>query len=266
MRNNYPNLVLAYHGCDVSVRDAVIKGESFKPSENPYDWLGNGIYFWENDEQRAYEWAEELKRSGSVSEPAVVGAVLDLGNCLNLLDRDSIDMLSLGYERLLRISQEYGTEMPKNLNARNNRDWLFRNLDCAVIETLHDYVKSENLPPYDSVRGLFEEGERAYPGSGFRKKTHVQICITNPNCIIGCFLPRKPVLEYDVVNKKIILIKYNTSCKLGCQIVSVPYQVKIHRPAHRNNAVDTLNTCLNQRAQYRAVSDIRYCLTALVIA
>ena len=52
MRNNYPNLVIAYHGCDESVRDAVVMGQELKRSENPYDWLGNGIYFWENDEQR----------------------------------------------------------------------------------------------------------------------------------------------------------------------------------------------------------------------
>lgn len=42
---------------------------------------------------------------------------------------------------------------------------------------------------YDSVRGVFPEGGEVYPGSGFVDKTHIQICIVNPNCIKGYFNP-----------------------------------------------------------------------------
>lgn len=28
-----------------------------EPSDNPWDWLGKGIYFWEADPIRGYEWA-----------------------------------------------------------------------------------------------------------------------------------------------------------------------------------------------------------------
>lgn len=192
MHNNYPNLVLAYHGCDESVRDAVVMGESLQKSENPYDWLGNGIYFWENDEQRAYEWAVALKEQGKISRPAVLGTVLDLGKCLNLMERDSIDMLAVGYEVLKQRTEKFGLVMPENVNVSAGDDWLLRNRDCAVIEEVHQYLRENGIAPYDSVRGLFEEGERVYPGSGFRKKTHIQICVINPNCVIGCFIPRKP--------------------------------------------------------------------------
>ena len=190
MRNNYPNLVIAYHGCDESVRDAVVMGQELKRSENPYDWLGNGIYFWENDEQRALEWAQDLARSGKIKAPAVLGVVLDLGKCLNLTERDSIDMLSIGYEILRMNCINNGVEMPENKNITEDKNWLLRNRDCAVIEQVHEYVRNNNMTPYDSVRGLFQEGEVAFPGSGFKKKTHTQICVVNPNCIIGCFIPR----------------------------------------------------------------------------
>jgi len=42
-------LVLGFHGCDRSIRDKVvsIEGGQLIPSMNDYDWLGNGIYFWE---------------------------------------------------------------------------------------------------------------------------------------------------------------------------------------------------------------------------
>lgn len=52
----------------------------------------------------------------------------------------------------------------------------------------------ENTPDYpgfDSVRGVFIEGDEPYPGSAFSSKTHIQICVSNPNCINGYFEPRQ---------------------------------------------------------------------------
>jgi len=62
------------------------------PSSNDYDWLGDGIYFWEHNAQRAYDFAvmmsDQPHPSGQkIKKPAVVGAVINLGHCLNLLDR-----------------------------------------------------------------------------------------------------------------------------------------------------------------------------------
>ena len=75
-----PNLVLGFHGCDVSTYERVIVGgEPIMPSTNDYDWLGSGVYFWEQNYERALQWAQE---SRGVERPAVIGAVIDLGNCL----------------------------------------------------------------------------------------------------------------------------------------------------------------------------------------
>lgn len=56
-------LILGFHGCDKSIRDKVINESGFmlKKSENDYDWLGHGIYFWENNHERALHFAEELR-------------------------------------------------------------------------------------------------------------------------------------------------------------------------------------------------------------
>jgi hypothetical protein len=45
-------------------------------SEKPYDWLGHGFYFWENNIQRAIEWADDKFRKGLIHQPSVVGAVI----------------------------------------------------------------------------------------------------------------------------------------------------------------------------------------------
>ena len=81
------NLVIGFHGCDRSVVEKVIVGKTeLIASTNDYDWLGSGIYFWENNEERAWQWAKELsKRSNSsIKTPAVIGAVIDLGYCFDL--------------------------------------------------------------------------------------------------------------------------------------------------------------------------------------
>ncbi len=199
MYSKKTSLIIGFHGCDKSVRDSVINGAELKPSLNDYDWLGNGIYFWEADPQRAYEWAVQAskRKSSSVKEPAVLGAVIDLGNCLDLMNRQSIPVLQLGYEWLKSSYEKDNREMPKNTNIGDNTDLLFRKLDCAVIQKIHETIKDRaEIAPYDSVRGLFQEGKEVYEGAGFKEKNHIQLCILNPNCIKGYFLPRELDITY----------------------------------------------------------------------
>lgn len=78
------------------------------------------------------------------------------------------------------------TKFPENSGTE---DLLKRELDCAVIQTLHQSMKNTNEKPFDSVRGVFWEGKKLYPQAGFRVKDHIQICIRNIDCIKGYFLP-----------------------------------------------------------------------------
>ena len=43
----YDRTIIAYHGCDRAVAERLLEGHRFTPSQNDYDWLGRGIYFWE---------------------------------------------------------------------------------------------------------------------------------------------------------------------------------------------------------------------------
>lgn len=54
------SFVLGYHGCDASVGERLLRNSPFKNSENSYDWLGHGIYFWESNPDRALDWAREV--------------------------------------------------------------------------------------------------------------------------------------------------------------------------------------------------------------
>lgn len=96
------NLYIGFHGCDKSVAEAILQGGSLKPSNNDYDWLGHGIYFWENNEQRALQFAEEAskRKTSSIKDPFVIGAVIDLGYCLDLTDMSCLAEIKQSYEAL----------------------------------------------------------------------------------------------------------------------------------------------------------------------
>ena len=51
MYKNRNNLIFGFHGCDRSLCDSLVNNKTRKLnySENKYDWLGKGMYFWEND-------------------------------------------------------------------------------------------------------------------------------------------------------------------------------------------------------------------------
>lgn len=205
MYSRYAGIVFGFHGCDKSVAEQVINlKQPLKQSNNDYDWLGNGMYFWENSPARALEYANHLKSypyksKSPIEKPAVIGAVIQLGHCFDLLDYENLKLLKSGYHILEVTNKNAKQPLPKNKKTGDLGELLLRELDCAAIETIHKIRHANGLNPFDSVRGVFWEGKELYPNAGFREKDHIQICIRNPNCIKGFFLPREVNDNYPPV-------------------------------------------------------------------
>jgi hypothetical protein len=162
----------------------------FKTSRKSFDWLGRGFYFWENNYERALQWAIDKKIRGKIKEPAVIGAVLYLGYCCDLLDQKYIKLLAQYAASLKTKCEETGEKYPQNEDLATDlyKNRILRNLDCDIANHGHSTYKI-----FDSTRGAFIEGGPAFEGIEIREKTHIQICIRNPNCIKGLFLPRKEI-------------------------------------------------------------------------
>ena len=186
------NLIIGFHGCDKSIADEVVAGRlELNPSTNDYDWLGQGIYCWENNEARALQFINEVKyRNPLIKNPTILGAVIDLGFCMDLTDSRYFDEMKEAYNVTVDLFKKTGIPLPQNTNVGSSNDLLLRKLDCAVIETVHQLNKDAYNKSYDSVKGMFWEGNELYPNAGFKTKNHIQICVRNPNCIKGYFLPR----------------------------------------------------------------------------
>jgi hypothetical protein len=183
------SLVLGYHGCDLATAQKIVTGQDEQiPSTNEYDWLGGGLYFWEDSYDRAFKWAqaEARKIDGKVKTPAVLGAIIDLGNCLNLIDSEHLDLVKAAHEAYLELCNISGLTPAQN----KGKDLRARYLDKAVFETLHKLRQQEMKTPFDSVRAFFVEGEPLYENAGLHALDHIQICARNSRQIIGYFLPR----------------------------------------------------------------------------
>ena len=183
------SLVIGYHGCDRRLVEKVVAGKAdLKPSQNAWDWLGHGIYFWEDSYARALHWAqaEAKRRDSKIKSPAVLGAVIDLGNCLNLADTEALALVKSAHHAYTELCARSGATVLENRGP----ELKARFLDCAVIETLHLWRRREKKKSFDTVRGFFLEGRELYSGAGIRELDHIQICVRSPRQIIGYFLPR----------------------------------------------------------------------------
>lgn len=184
----HTSYIIGFHGCDRDLGMRLISGETaMRAEDRRYHWLGSGIYFWENDKERALEWAQEKASRGEINEPFVIGAVIEPRMCLDLSVRENVPLIQAAHESLTALFKSSGAKMPENKKAPKDsrEDKVLRYLDCAVLNHLIDQSQTK----YDTVRGLFVEGDPIYNGAQIHEKTHAEIAVRHPACIRGLFRP-----------------------------------------------------------------------------
>src|SRR5690606_12858577 len=124
-----------------------------------------------------------------IKTPFIIGALIELGNCLNLVESKSLSILEAAYSGLKKLMEESGEKLPEN-------DGPKRLLDCAVLKYVHQSRKENGELPYDTIRSAFDEGNKSYPGASFTSRHHIQVCVINPKMIKGYFLPL-PIEEFS---------------------------------------------------------------------
>jgi hypothetical protein len=168
-----PRTVVGYHGCSRETAERILAGERFIPSRRAYDWLGEGIYFWEYGPSRAYEWA----RQKFDAEAAVLQAKIQLGRCLNLLDVEHFDDLRGAYDLAQQQAHSTGKELPRNReDGRHDLDQFMIEFYCRI------QVEEQSLP-FQTVRACYPEGAPVFPGSKILTHAHVQIAVRDDSCL-----------------------------------------------------------------------------------
>lgn len=174
---DYNRTIVAYHGTTVEVADRLVNGEPFDDSERPYDWLGRGVYFWEYAPKQAWWWTRERRRNEA---PAVVGAMIRLGSCLDLLDPVNVRFLRGVYEDMILKWGEGDEPPPKNVKSK-------RSLDCAVLNWV--YERSDRAgTPIETSRGVYvptNSVNRVWRGSWIYEQAHIQVCVRKQENILA---------------------------------------------------------------------------------
>src|SRR5207245_2154347 len=143
--------VVGYHGCRRDFARELVAGRvsaaAWKLSQNDYDWLGEGIYFWEQAPGRAWQWArEQFGKDG-----AVVATEVCLGRCLDLADTQFTELLRVSYEAIVDSYESLGQPLPKN----GGRGLKLRKLDRVVINQLTRLTDRPGSVHYQTVRCPF---------------------------------------------------------------------------------------------------------------
>jgi hypothetical protein len=204
--------VLAYHGCDAVTRDDLVtrRLRALDHSQNEYDWLGPGTYFFEDDPQRAMSFATQsagnpgaMFTQRPIVTPAVVGAVLCLTSCLDMTTQAGLTEFQLMLDLLAQ------SEVP--LAQNDPQRPLLRKLNNQVFTFLHGFRAEKHRPedpwpPYQVVRGAFMQGmPLGDEHSGFSREGHIQLTVRDPSAIVGWFIPEGDRLmttaEYEVAQK-----------------------------------------------------------------
>ncbi len=177
-------IVLAHHGTTAAVAEGIMRGQALRESANDYDWLGRGIYFWEESEARAWTWAvAQAERIAKVERraprPAVVCVRVDLSRCFDLADARFAALLPT-FERSYN-SFVLAHDAPRPTNSAG-----LRRLDRAVIDHGIAALASAD-EPFQVVRAPFVEGPPAFPGSELRLLSHVQLAVRDPRAILSVF-------------------------------------------------------------------------------
>jgi hypothetical protein len=190
---DYQRTVVGYHGCDQEILESVLLGRGkLEASRNNYDWLGSGIYFWEYGVERALQWAVEISRRGAgrIRNPAVLGGLIHLGFCFDLLDVRFTEWLREMFPLFTKTITEHGGVLPRNEGLPGNPEELaLRKLDCAFLNWAVPFLEAQTGQTFHTVRGVFQEGEPAYEGSSIMRKSHIQIAVRDRNALLGYFGP-----------------------------------------------------------------------------
>ena len=168
---------IGYHGTSVSNAD-LIKSNGFTISQNESHWLGQGVYFFEDDFHEAERWTLYVcKRANGVVFKARI--IVKENNYLDLNTRSGIKRLNDWFEGgKLELSQ--GIVLLPSSDEDEYR------LVCTLIDLSvppHIHVISKAISPTDD-----EKWGSTYIDKDFRdlyafRLTHTQICVRELSCI-----------------------------------------------------------------------------------
>ncbi|MCK9526103.1 MAG: hypothetical protein M0R49_09285 [Limnochordia bacterium] len=151
-----------YHGTTRANADEILRSGRFRFSTEEQEWLGRGIYFFENDPRQARNWCMKARK---YPEWAVLRSKIEANVVIDLVDTET-------FERFRSIANRMKMRYTKL------RDGRPRHLINSVV--LNAMYEAE---PYDLVRGIFEVPSTYTVDRTNIKQYQIQLCVRNLQCV-----------------------------------------------------------------------------------
>jgi hypothetical protein len=199
--------VFGFHGTTKDRAEKIIKDKTWIVGKNAYDWLGHGVYFFQDSPIRALLFAEKRAeqnrqegKTGMEVIPSVIRARISLENCIDFTDADWAPVLRIARKRLGRIAKSKKEPLPeqepikvRKLPRKSNlirkgtykgplRKSALHNLDCAVSNLLLNDINP--IFKVFSLRSAFLDGYPCYRTSWLFDLSHVQINVQQPSKVV----------------------------------------------------------------------------------
>ena len=151
-----------YHGTDIGSCEKIILTNKFIDSVDDEEWLGSGVYFFENDKKQAIYYMSKAKKK---SEYKVISCDIKSDNLLDLLDISN-------YENFERFAVQLKDRYKKRKDGKQRVL-----MNGVILNFMH------KVNPYDVVRGVFDVPRRTVAPRTNIKPVQIQICVKNHDCI-----------------------------------------------------------------------------------
>jgi hypothetical protein len=160
---------IGFHGTSKSNYEG-IKRQGFLLSDNSYDWLGVGFYFFQDAPNRAKEWAKRHE------DPIIIGAEISLDHCMDLLDNVWYELLHRAFIAYEGACRKKNIPMAIQTPGNHRRDKIVIDMAVRALAERGFLVKT--------VRSVFKEGPECFQNSALTTQNHVQIAVRDISTIV----------------------------------------------------------------------------------
>jgi hypothetical protein len=160
--------VYGYHGTSRENAESILRN-GFRSSNSGGDWLGAGVYFWQDAPKRALEWAKEKHPESPV---VVIRSSIrfEEGKTMDLLDTDWFPTLIKAYDEfLLQFNRSVPTQDIKKSHIHA--------LDHEFLNYISDVINKEKPGKIAVIRAAFTGGKPIFNSSAIHNLSHVQIAV-----------------------------------------------------------------------------------------
>lgn len=160
-----------YHGTSKDNGRKILDSREFLPSGSFEDWLGKGVYFFENDKHQAYMFIK-FKNTSNILEHNSICVIQSL---LKSKDDNYLDLLCDDDRKFLK---DYSRKIVKQIEQKKNEIGDWKHKEGFILDFLYnsgneyDWVKAAYMVPKKQPDGILEY-----------LPIQIQICVKNVGCI-----------------------------------------------------------------------------------